>query len=385
MGLRLKPWCVGVLVCLLFSALGVGLGVPLALSAVGPTTHQERLEAVRRILRDVPLIDGHNDLPWNVRKFVHNQILSFNFTADLEKVDPWARSNWSHTDLPRLRRGMVGAQFWSAYVPCDAQYLDAVQLTLEQIDLIKRLADLNPEHLTLVTSVKAPSSPWTLWKECVSVACRRTCVNCTHVIKAKAVFIFVSESARKLFRVASHQFMFCVAPNCKGDINLTSFTHHRCSSYKSVMSFTLFLQLLQANAEIADSQFNWSGRRALTGELTGCTENVLQPWSSLHDSDPYLQYSLGRLFGDPAAERAFAFSNAANGTQQQGRRTHRVRQACGPRDEPARNDGGSVTRFGTHHEGRSGGQQSPSHFFSLVSLRTVQLLQECSRRRPQTC
>jgi len=45
-------------------------------------------------------------------------------------------------------------QFWSAYVPCDAQYLDAVQLTLEQIDLIKRLADLNPEHLTLVTSVK---------------------------------------------------------------------------------------------------------------------------------------------------------------------------------------------------------------------------------------
>ena len=52
----------------------------------------------------------HNDLPWNVRKFVHNQILSFNFTADLEKVDPWARSNWSHTDLPRLKRGMVGAQ-----------------------------------------------------------------------------------------------------------------------------------------------------------------------------------------------------------------------------------------------------------------------------------
>ncbi|KAJ4427418.1 hypothetical protein ANN_25040 [Periplaneta americana] len=56
------------------------------------------------------LISNHNDLPWNVRKFVHNQILSFNFTADLEKVDPWARSNWSHTDLPRLRRGMVGAQ-----------------------------------------------------------------------------------------------------------------------------------------------------------------------------------------------------------------------------------------------------------------------------------
>jgi membrane dipeptidase len=54
-----------------------------------------------------------------------------------------------------VRTGFVNIfQFWSAYVPCDAQYLDAVQLTLEQIDLIKRLADLNPEHLTLVTSVK---------------------------------------------------------------------------------------------------------------------------------------------------------------------------------------------------------------------------------------
>ncbi|GLH01400.1 Dipeptidase [Gryllus bimaculatus] len=56
-------------------------------------------------------------------------------------------------------------QFWSAYVPCGAQYLDAVQLTLEQIDLIKRLAELHPEHLTLVTSVKAKTagdarSPW---------------------------------------------------------------------------------------------------------------------------------------------------------------------------------------------------------------------------------
>ncbi|XP_067009090.2 dipeptidase 1 [Anabrus simplex] len=70
------------------------------------------------------------------------------------KVEPWARSNWSHTDLPRLKKGMVGAQFWSAYVPCGAQYLDAVQLTLEQIDLIKRLAELNPDHLSLVTSVK---------------------------------------------------------------------------------------------------------------------------------------------------------------------------------------------------------------------------------------
>ena len=55
----------------------------------------------------------------------------------------------------------------------------------------------------------------------------------------------------------------------------------------------------------------------------------------------------------------------------------------GPRDEPARHDGGPVPRVGPHHERRPGGQQGPSDFFSLVSLRTVQLLQECPRRCPQ--
>jgi len=52
----------------------------------------------------------HNDLPWNIRKFVHNQLMYFNFSADLTTVEPWSKSNWSQTDLPRLRKGMVGAQ-----------------------------------------------------------------------------------------------------------------------------------------------------------------------------------------------------------------------------------------------------------------------------------
>ncbi|XP_006621263.2 dipeptidase 1-like [Apis dorsata] len=103
---------------------------------------------------EMPLIDGHNDLPWNVRKFVHNQLGEVNLSSDLGRVDPWARSDWSHTDIPRLRAGLVGAQFWSAYVPCGAAQLNAVQLSLEQIDVIRRLAEMNAQHLTLVTSVK---------------------------------------------------------------------------------------------------------------------------------------------------------------------------------------------------------------------------------------
>ncbi|XP_044006916.1 dipeptidase 1-like [Aphidius gifuensis] len=130
-----------------------GLCVPFFLHSA-PATHQQRLEVIRRILTEVPLIDGHNDLPWNVRKFVHNQLGEMNLSSDLGRVDPWARSDWSHTDIPRLRAGLVGAQFWSAYVPCGAAQLNAVQLSLEQIDVIRRLAEMNAQHLTLVTSVR---------------------------------------------------------------------------------------------------------------------------------------------------------------------------------------------------------------------------------------
>lgn len=72
----------------------------------------------------------------------------------LLELEPWSKSPWSQTDIPRLRAGLLGAQFWSAYVPCGAQYLDAVQMTLEQIDVIKRFIELHPKHLGFVTTSK---------------------------------------------------------------------------------------------------------------------------------------------------------------------------------------------------------------------------------------
>uniref|UniRef100_A0A1B0ABJ0 Dipeptidase n=1 Tax=Glossina pallidipes TaxID=7398 RepID=A0A1B0ABJ0_GLOPL len=111
-----------------------------------------RLQRVRNVLKEVPLIDGHNDLPWNIRKFLKNQLKDFHFGGDLRQIQPWSSSAWSHTDLRRLKEGMVSAQFWSAYAPCSSQHLDAVQLTLEQIDLIRRLVNLYPHHMTLVTT-----------------------------------------------------------------------------------------------------------------------------------------------------------------------------------------------------------------------------------------
>ncbi|KAF0296208.1 putative dipeptidase [Amphibalanus amphitrite] len=91
-------------------AAGVGVSVPLVLRLEPSAGLQQRLHTAKQILSQVPLIDGHNDLPWNIRKFVHNNLRIFNFSADLRAAEPWASSPWSHTDIGRLRRGHVGAQ-----------------------------------------------------------------------------------------------------------------------------------------------------------------------------------------------------------------------------------------------------------------------------------
>ncbi|XP_034250530.1 dipeptidase 1-like [Thrips palmi] len=113
---------------------------------------KERLDLVKKLLKQEPLIDGHNDLPWNIRKFVHNRLARLQLEDLRQGPGPWSRSKWSQTDLSRLRAGFVGGQFWAAYVPCESQYLNAVQLTLEQVDVIKRVIAKYPAHLRAATS-----------------------------------------------------------------------------------------------------------------------------------------------------------------------------------------------------------------------------------------
>lgn len=56
--------------------------------------------------------DGHNDLPWNIKRYSHNRLEYLNFTEGVRSTEPWSNSQWSHTDIPRLRQGLIGAQFW---------------------------------------------------------------------------------------------------------------------------------------------------------------------------------------------------------------------------------------------------------------------------------
>ncbi|GFG33455.1 hypothetical protein Cfor_03523, partial [Coptotermes formosanus] len=92
----------------------------------------------------------HNDLPWNLKVLNHNYLKNFSFEE--LKDDPVWNCTSCFTDLERLKAGRVGAQFWVAYVSCKSQYKDAVEQTLEQIDVIKRLIQKYSDHLELVTT-----------------------------------------------------------------------------------------------------------------------------------------------------------------------------------------------------------------------------------------
>jgi membrane dipeptidase len=101
---------------------------------------ENRLAAATALLGRHPLIDGHNDLPWELR--LHRG-------SDLERADLAAGLDFTHTDLPRLARGKVGAQFWSVYVPASLAGEAAVAATLEQIDLVRRMVRRYPGRLDL--------------------------------------------------------------------------------------------------------------------------------------------------------------------------------------------------------------------------------------------
>jgi membrane dipeptidase len=93
------------------------------------------LEHAKQLLKKSILFDGHNDLPWAIRSYEAAP-------GDLVAYDLRARAP-GQTDLPRLREGRLGAQFWSVYVP--GEMAGSARMQLEQIDLARRMIERYPD------------------------------------------------------------------------------------------------------------------------------------------------------------------------------------------------------------------------------------------------
>lgn len=100
---------------------------------------EQRLAHVRRLLRSSPLIDGHNDLPWAMRE---------DKQKPLDVVDYNLRQTRGMTDIARLRKGMVGGQFWSVYIPGEIRDSGYARVQLEQLDIARRVIERYPDVLS---------------------------------------------------------------------------------------------------------------------------------------------------------------------------------------------------------------------------------------------
>jgi membrane dipeptidase len=114
--------------------------------AAAPADPAHRVEA---ILERTPLIDGHNDLPWIIRERFKSDLGSIDLASDTRHLPFPDGQAAVMTDIPRLRAGHVGGQFWSVWIPADTKGPAAVQMTLEQIDIVKRVAARYPQDFEM--------------------------------------------------------------------------------------------------------------------------------------------------------------------------------------------------------------------------------------------
>ncbi len=129
--------------CLLIVA-GLAASAPPASAQSNDAAIAARVE---RVLTRAPIVDGHNDLAWEIRSG-HDAAVE---ALDLGK-DTSSLAHPLQTDIPRLRKGHVGGQFWSVWIPAETPGPRAVEMTLEEIDIVRRFVAANPSAFALATT-----------------------------------------------------------------------------------------------------------------------------------------------------------------------------------------------------------------------------------------
>lgn len=129
-----------------FTLLLTGLCIIALAAACAPAEEplpEDPVERARALHAKAPLIDGHNDLPWQIRRKANRDV----WAMDIAEPQPDL-----HTDIPRLREGMVGAQFWSVYVPVSMQGKEATRATMEQIDIVYQMTARYPDTFQMAVT-----------------------------------------------------------------------------------------------------------------------------------------------------------------------------------------------------------------------------------------
>lgn len=97
------------------------------------------LVQARALLQSTPLIDGHNDLPWVIREATGGDVRAYGLEGNIE----------GDTDIPRLRAGLVGAQFWSVWIPGEIDPIDYGRVQMEEIDIARQIIKAYPDTFEL--------------------------------------------------------------------------------------------------------------------------------------------------------------------------------------------------------------------------------------------
>ncbi|MDE2224328.1 MAG: dipeptidase [Xanthomonadaceae bacterium] len=125
----------------------------IALAAPQSAKDKNLSARVEQVLATTPVIDGHNDLPWGIRSELGN-IGNIDLDADTSNLRSKTGSGDVHlmTDIPRARKGHLGAQFWSVWIPASVTGPEAVQTTLEQIDIVRTMVAKYPKDFEMAST-----------------------------------------------------------------------------------------------------------------------------------------------------------------------------------------------------------------------------------------
>ena len=130
---------------LVFAAIAAACATSAWAQTTAPTPRERA--RIDRILTRTPLIDGHNDFPDQVKDNFGGDLLRVDLTADTRQLTPPL-----HTDIPRLRQGHVGAQFWSVYVPAELSGPQAAEAVDVQIDIVRQMIARYPRVFAFADS-----------------------------------------------------------------------------------------------------------------------------------------------------------------------------------------------------------------------------------------